>query len=129
MAQNGIHREHSWSTNHQLNLKEKCIIKLSTYVVSYSRNFLSYRLILIQYSQTCEQRPSKGQYMVFIGKWSLFGGMFVYLINKRLLKCGLCLQGGLNSKVSQVLLSHYKDTSLINLKIYPAVFFNLYPAV
>ena len=35
------------------------------------------------------------QHMVFIDKWSLFGGYFVLCYKEGLLKCGLYLQGGL----------------------------------
>ena len=38
--------------------------------------------------------------MVFLDKWSLFGGYLFYIIRKGLLKCGLYLQGGLYSEVA-----------------------------
>ena len=38
--------------------------------------------------------------IVFIDKWSLFGGNFVYFNKKGLLKCGLYLQDGLYSEVA-----------------------------
>ena len=44
--------------------------------------------------------PRERQDMVFIDKWSLFGGYFVYLIKEGLLKCGLYIQGGLKSEVA-----------------------------
>ena len=39
--------------------------------------------------------PRERQIMVFLDKWSLFGGYFGLFIKEGTLKCGLYLQGGL----------------------------------
>ena len=44
--------------------------------------------------------PRERQNMVFIDKWSLFGGYFFYFNKEGLLQCGLYLQGGLYSEVT-----------------------------
>ena len=45
--------------------------------------------------------PREKQNMVFIDKWSLFGGYFVLFYKRKgLLKCGLYLQGGIYSEVT-----------------------------
>ena len=65
-------------------------------------------------------RPGERQQIVFIDKWSLFGGFFDLLnIKEGLLNCGLYLQGGLYSNVCfQNLYSEKKRMTKIFLKVY-----------
>ena len=50
--------------------------------------------------------------MVFIDKWSLFGGYFIYFIKEWILKCGLYLKGGRYSEMTfNTVLTVHADVS------------------
>ena len=117
----------TFSERESESIKMCCIIMVVTH---YQNNMLYNNMksvFLCEYSQTCEQRSPKREWhiLVFIDRWSIFGGFFVLYNQWRVVRlCSLLmvwslLWGGLKCRFDCI------NVTVILKKICTVFFFNL----